>query len=206
MQTFLIDRTATPVGELVLIADEQGRLRAIDWTDHEARLMKLLNTHYRADRFTLREQRDPSGLTDAMQRYFAGELSIIDRLPVMTAGTEFQRTVWQQLRQIPCGEILTYGQLAQRIGRPTASRAVGMANGSNPISIVVPCHRVIGSQGALTGYAGGVQRKQWLLQHEGYLPKSLLLPRQAIIRRHCLATLNKAHCSTPRSPAAGPHE
>jgi len=174
MQTFLIDRTATPVGELVLIADEQGRLRAIDWTDHEARLMKLLNTHYRADRFTLREQRDPSGLTDAMQRYFAGELSIIDRLPVMTAGTEFQRTVWQQLRQIPCGEILTYGQLAQRIGRPTASRAVGMANGSNPISIVVPCHRVIGSQGALTGYAGGVQRKQWLLQHEGYLPKSLL--------------------------------
>ncbi|MBH3213607.1 methylated-DNA--[protein]-cysteine S-methyltransferase [Serratia marcescens] len=174
MQTFLIDRTATPVGELVLIADEQGRLRAIDWTDHEARLMKLLNTHYRADRFTLREQRDPSGLTAAMQRYFAGELSIIDRLPVMTAGTEFQRTVWQQLRQIPCGEILTYGQLAQRIGRPTASRAVGMANGSNPISIVVPCHRVIGSQGALTGYAGGVQRKQWLLQHEGYLPKSLL--------------------------------
>ena len=174
MQTFLIDRTATPVGELVLIADEQGRLRAIDWTDHEARLMKLLNTHYRADRFTLREQRDPSGLTDAMQRYFAGELSIIDRLPVMTAGTEFPRTVWQQLRQIPCGEILTYGQRAQRIGRPTASRAVGMANGSNPISIVVPCHRVIGSQGALTGYAGGVQRKQWLLQHEGYLPKSLL--------------------------------
>jgi methylated-DNA-[protein]-cysteine S-methyltransferase len=174
MQTFLIDRTATPVGELVLIADEQGRLRAIDWTDHEARLMKLLNTHYRADRFTLREQRDPSGLTDAMQRYFAGELGIIDRLPVMTAGTEFQRTVWQQLRQIPCGEILTYGQLAQRIGRPTASRAVGMANGSNPISIVVPCHRVIGSQGALTGYAGGVQRKQWLLQHEGYLPQDLL--------------------------------
>ncbi|MBH3130928.1 methylated-DNA--[protein]-cysteine S-methyltransferase [Serratia marcescens] len=174
MQTFLIDRTATPVGELVLIADEQGRLRAIDWTDHEARLMKLLNTHYRADRFTLREQRDPSGLTDAMQRYFAGELGIIDRLPVMTAGTEFQRTVWQQLRQIPCGEILTYGQLAQRIGRPTAARAVGMANGSNPISIVVPCHRVIGSQGALTGYAGGVQRKQWLLQHEGYLPQDLL--------------------------------
>ncbi len=78
----------------------------------------------------------------------------------MTAGTEFQRSVWQQLRQIPCGEIITYGELAKRIGRPTASRAVGMANGSNPISIVVPCHRVIGSQGALTGYAGGVQRKR----------------------------------------------
>lgn len=74
----------------------------------------------------------------------------------------------------PLRRDLTYGQLARRIGRPTASRAVGMANGSNPISIVVPCHRVIGSQGALTGYAGGVQRKQWLLQHEGYLPQDLL--------------------------------
>lgn len=87
----------------------------------------------------------------------------------MTAGSEFQRTVWRQLRQIPCGEILTYGELAKRIGRPTASRAVGIANGSNPISIVIPCHRVIGAQGALTGYAGGIQCKQWLLQHEGYL-------------------------------------
>ena len=89
MQTFLIDRTATPVGELVLIADEQGRLRAIDWTDHEARLMKLLNTHYRADRFILREQRDPGGLTDAMQRYFAGELSIIDRLPAPSSNAPY---------------------------------------------------------------------------------------------------------------------
>lgn len=174
MQTFFIDRMATPVGELVLIADEQDRLRAIDWTEHEVRLMKLMNTHYRADRFQLQEKPNPGGLTDIMQRYFAGELTVIDSLPVMTAGTEFQRNVWQQLRQIPCGEIITYGELAKRIGRPTASRAVGMANGSNPISIVVPCHRVIGSQGALTGYAGGVQRKQWLLKHEGYLQKDLL--------------------------------
>lgn len=174
MQTFLIDRMATPVGVLVLIADEQGRLRAVDWTEHEARLMKLLNTHYRTDRFQLQTQRNPGGLTDIMQRYFDGELGAINQVPVMTAGTEFQRTVWHQLRQIPCGEIITYGELARRIGRPTASRAVGMANGSNPISIVVPCHRVIGSQGALTGYAGGVQRKQWLLQHEGYLPAALL--------------------------------
>ncbi|CAI1609892.1 methylated-DNA--[protein]-cysteine S-methyltransferase [Serratia proteamaculans] len=174
MQTFFIDRMATPVGELVLIADEQDRLRAIDWTEHEVRLMKLLNTHYRADRFQLVDKSNPGGLTDAMQRYFSGELDVIDQLPVMTAGTEFQRSVWQQLRQIPCGEIITYGELAKRIGRPTASRAVGMANGSNPISIVVPCHRVIGSQGALTGYAGGVQRKQWLLKHEGYLQNELL--------------------------------
>ncbi|HEJ8087428.1 TPA: methylated-DNA--[protein]-cysteine S-methyltransferase [Serratia liquefaciens] len=174
MQTFFIDRMATPVGELVLIADEQDRLRAIDWTEHETRLMKLLNTHYRADRFQLVDKANPGGLTDAMQRYFSGELDVINDLPVMTAGTEFQRSIWQQLRQIPCGEIITYGELAKRIGRPTASRAVGMANGSNPISIVVPCHRVIGSQGALTGYAGGVQRKQWLLKHEGYLQNDLL--------------------------------
>lgn len=174
MQTFLLDRMATPLGELMLIADEQDRLRAIDWTDHETRLMKLLNTHYRVHHFQLREQANPGGLTEALQRYFSGELAVIDNLPVITAGTEFQRTVWQQLRQIPCGEILTYGELATRIGHPSASRAVGMANGLNPISIVVPCHRVIGSQGALTGYAGGVQRKQWLLQHEGYQQKVLL--------------------------------
>jgi methylated-DNA-[protein]-cysteine S-methyltransferase len=174
MQTFFIDRMATPVGELVLIADEQDRLRAIDWTEHEVRLMKLLNTHYRADSFQLVDKHNPGGLTDIMQRYFSGELDVINSVPVMTAGTEFQRTVWQQLRQIPCGEIITYGELAKRIGRPTASRAVGMANGSNPISIVVPCHRVIGSQGALTGYAGGVQRKAWLLKHEGYLQNDLL--------------------------------
>ncbi|ALX95200.1 cysteine methyltransferase [Serratia fonticola] len=174
MLTFFIDRMPTPVGELVLIGDEQGRMRALDWTDHEARLMKLLNSHYRASPFVIQEQVNPGGLTEVMQRYFAGELAAIDTVPVMTAGTEFQRTVWQQLRQIPCGEIITYGELAKRIGRPTASRAVGMANGTNPISIVVPCHRVIGSQGALTGYAGGVQRKQWLLKHEGFLPQDLI--------------------------------
>ncbi|TQI80606.1 methylated-DNA-[protein]-cysteine S-methyltransferase [Serratia fonticola] len=174
MQIFFIDRMPTPVGELVLIGDVQGRMRALDWTDHEARLMKLLNTHYRNDSFTLQEKANPGGLTQIMQRYFDGELAAIDTVPVMTAGTEFQRTVWEQLRQIPCGEIITYGELAKRIGRPTASRAVGMANGANPISIVVPCHRVIGSQGALTGYAGGVQRKQWLLKHEGYLQKNLI--------------------------------
>ncbi|WBF43360.1 methylated-DNA--[protein]-cysteine S-methyltransferase [Serratia rubidaea] len=174
MQTFLIDRMPTPVGELVLIADEQGQLRAVDWTDYYDKLIRLLNTHYRRDGFRLQEQPDPGGLSSLMQRYFAGELAVINDIPVMTAGSEFQRTVWQQLRRIPCGETITYGELAKRIGRPTASRAVGMANGSNPISIVVPCHRVIGSQGALTGYAGGVARKQWLLQHEGFLPKALL--------------------------------
>lgn len=169
MQIFFLDRMPTPIGELVLVCDELGRMRALDWTDHEARLMKLLNIHYRGE-FALQITTNPGGLTDLMQRYFAGELTVIDSMPVKTLGSEFQRTVWEQLRKIPCGETITYGELAKRMGRPTASRAVGMANGANPISIVVPCHRVIGAQGTLTGYAGGVQRKQWLLKHEGFLP------------------------------------
>ncbi|CNH50738.1 putative methylated-DNA--protein-cysteine methyltransferase [Yersinia aldovae] len=169
METFLIDKMATPLGELLLIADEENRLRAIDWTDHYARLMKLLRNHYGANAFTLAESRNPGGLSDSIQRYFAGELHIIDDLPVRTAGTDFQRQVWQELRKIPCGETISYGELAKRINRPTASRAVGMANGLNPISIVVPCHRVIGSHGNLTGYAGGVERKRGLLMHEGYI-------------------------------------
>lgn len=96
MQTLLLDRMATPIGELILIADEQGLLRAIDWADHQVRLMKLLNIHCRANYFQLSKQRNPGGFTEAMQQYFAGELAVIDHLPIMTAGSEFQRTVWQR--------------------------------------------------------------------------------------------------------------
>jgi methylated-DNA-[protein]-cysteine S-methyltransferase len=101
-----------------------------------------------------------------MRAYFAGNLTAIDDLPVATGGTDFQRQVWRALRQIPCGETISYGELARRIDRPAAVRAVGLANGSNPISVVVPCHRVIGSDGSLTGYGGGIERKRWLLTHE----------------------------------------
>ncbi|RCI97220.1 methylated-DNA--[protein]-cysteine S-methyltransferase, partial [Klebsiella pneumoniae] len=97
------------------------------------------------------------------------DLAIIETLPTATAGTPFQRQVWQALRDIPCGQVMHYGQLAEALGRPGAARAVGAANGANPVSIVVPCHRVIGRNGTMTGYAGGVQRKEWLLRHEGYL-------------------------------------
>lgn len=108
------------------------------------------------------------GLSDKLREYFAGNLSIIDTLPTAT-GTPFQREVWKTLRTIPCGQVMHYGQLAEQLGRHGAARAVGAANGSNPISIVVPCHRVIGRNGTMTGYAGGVLRKEWLLRHEGYL-------------------------------------
>ncbi len=101
-----------------------------------------------------------------LQEYFAGNRRDFD-LPLRLSGTEFQQRVWRALTEIPCGETWSYGELAKRIGNPNASRAVGLANGRNPVSIVVPCHRVIGADGSLTGYGGGLQRKQWLLAHEG---------------------------------------
>ena len=101
-----------------------------------------------------------------LDAFFAGKLKDFD-LPLKPTGTPFQRTVWDQLIRIPFGQTISYGELAKRIGQPTASRAVGLANGSNPISIVIPCHRVIGANGSLTGYGGGIDRKKWLLEHEG---------------------------------------
>ncbi len=103
-----------------------------------------------------------------LKAYFAGELTEFD-LPLNMRGTEFQRQVWQELQNIPFGVTISYGELAERVGNPNSSRAVGAANGRNPISIVVPCHRVIGSNGKLTGYGGGVERKEWLLAHESKL-------------------------------------
>ncbi|KAA0596595.1 methylated-DNA-[protein]-cysteine S-methyltransferase [Azospirillum lipoferum] len=166
VSSLLIDRTATPIGELIVVADGEGALRAIDWTDHEDRLHRLLRLHHSGG-YELRPSRDPGGLTRAMDAYFAGDLAVIDRLPVRTGGTPFQRAVWAALRGIPCGTTIAYRELAALAGRPAAVRAAGHANGANPLSVVVPCHRVIGSGGALTGYGGGVERKRWLLAHEG---------------------------------------
>lgn len=163
----LIDRIATPAGELIVVADADGNLRTIDWTDHEARMKQLLDRQYGKGSYTLTPARNPGGLSDAMRRYFKGDLGAIESLPVKTAGTPFQRSVWQALRRIACGTTISYAELARRIGKPKAVRAVGLANGQNPISIVVPCHRVIGSNGSLTGYGGGLPRKKWLLKHEG---------------------------------------
>ncbi|MDP9083580.1 MAG: methylated-DNA--[protein]-cysteine S-methyltransferase [Pseudomonadota bacterium] len=103
-----------------------------------------------------------------LSEYFAGTRRVFE-LPLRLQGTVFQQRVWRELTEIPYGETWSYGQLAKRIGNSSASRAVGLANGRNPISILVPCHRVIGADGSLTGYGGGVERKQWLLAHEGLL-------------------------------------
>ncbi len=163
----LVDRLATPIGELLIVADRAGNLRTIDWTDHEARMKQLLDRYYGKGGYTLTPQRDPGGLTSAMRRYFKGDIGVLTDLPVATAGTPFQSSVWRALRKIEDGTTISYAELARRIGKPRAVRAAGLANGQNPISIVVPCHRVIGSDGSLTGYGGGLERKQWLLNHEG---------------------------------------
>jgi methylated-DNA-[protein]-cysteine S-methyltransferase len=162
----LLDRLETPIGEMLLVADHNGNLRAVDWTDHEDRMMRILRLHYGDGGFQIGAARNPHGLADAMNRYFAGDLGVIDTLPVATAGTSFQRDVWRALRAIRSGEPISYAQLAERIGRPKAVRAVGLANGANPVGVVVPCHRVIGANGSLTGYGGGIKRKRWLLEHE----------------------------------------
>lgn len=169
---FLLDRLQTPIGELLIVADRDGRLRTVDWTDHEPRMRQLLDRAYGRDRYRLAPAGDPGGLTGALQRYFAGDLAAIDGLAVEAPGTPFQKSVWRELRRIRSGTTISYAELARRIGQPTAVRAAGLANGRNPISIVVPCHRVIGSDGTLTGYGGGLPRKRWLLAHEGARPQT----------------------------------
>ncbi|MGA8493759.1 MAG: methylated-DNA--[protein]-cysteine S-methyltransferase [Terriglobales bacterium] len=161
-----VSRIDTPIGQMLVVTDRHENLRAVDWTDHEQRMRRLLCIHYGGNGFQFMSTHNANGLTDAIDRYFAGELEAIDALPVETGGTPFQRQVWRALRKIRSGTAVSYAHLAERIGRPTAVRAVGLANGSNPVGVVVPCHRVIGSDGSLTGYGGGIERKRWLLQHE----------------------------------------
>ena len=163
---FRLERLETPTGPMMVVTDEKGALRAADWETHLERFERLLSRHYGKD-VTLTERAGPSSkAAEALTAYFAGDLAAIDALETETAGTAFQREVWAALRTIPRGETLSYGQLAARIGRAKAVRAVGLANGQNPIAIIVPCHRVIGANGSLTGYGGGVERKAWLLEHE----------------------------------------
>jgi methylated-DNA-[protein]-cysteine S-methyltransferase len=163
----LRERVQTPTGVMVIITDGSGRLRVLDWDDHAERMERLLRRHYGPGGVTLSDATAPTAARRALEAYFAGDLGALDGLEVETAGTPFQRAVWAGLRRIPVGQTLSYGELARRIGKPKAVRAVGLANGSNPIGVVVPCHRVIGADGSLTGYGGGLERKRWLLEHEG---------------------------------------
>jgi methylated-DNA-[protein]-cysteine S-methyltransferase len=160
--TLLIDEIPSPLGRLV-IAARGGRLCALEFG--RARMTAQLARRFpRAPR---RRIRDPFGISSRLRAYLAGDLTAVDHIAVETGGTAFQRRVWRALRAIRAGRTKSYAVLARTIGHATAVRAVGAANGSNPISIVVPCHRLIGRNGSLTGYGGGLWRKWWLLDHEG---------------------------------------
>lgn len=161
-----IARMKTPIGTALLITDGKGQLRALDWSDHEDRLYRLLRRYYGAG-VALETAKAPPVLRAALEGYFAGDLKQLDTIACATAGTAFQQAVWTALRKIPAGKTMTYGALAAKLGKPAAMRAVGAANGANPLSVVVPCHRLIGSDGTLIKYGGGLERKRWLLAHEG---------------------------------------
>jgi methylated-DNA-[protein]-cysteine S-methyltransferase len=164
-ETFHLDRLATPIGTALLVTDVDGVLRALDWDDHEPRMRELLRLQYGA--ITLKVACAPAAVRSALSAYFKGDLDRLKDVKWRAAGTPFQRKVWTALPKIPAGSTLSYGALAAKIGSPLAMRAVGHANGANPLSVVVPCHRLIGANGSLVKYGGGLERKRWLLRHEG---------------------------------------
>jgi methylated-DNA-[protein]-cysteine S-methyltransferase len=164
-ETFGIDRLMTPIGVALLVADRDGVLCALDWEDHEARMRDLLRRQHGP--IALKGAPAPRGIVQALSAYFAGELDRLASIPWRVAGTPFQRKVWTALSRIPPGTTMSYGALAASLGSPRAMRAVGHANGANPISVVIPCHRLIGADGSLVKYGGGLERKHWLLAHEG---------------------------------------
>ncbi len=161
-ETLTLDRLPTPIGTALVVTDRMGVLRAFNWTDYEPALRSWIGRRYPTT--MLVEGRGP--LRAVFEAYFAGEVDGLSGVAWRADGTDFQRAVWSTLCRIPAGETWTYAQLAVAVGRPTAVRAVGSANGANPIALVAPCHRVIGSNGSLTGYAGGLERKRWLIAHE----------------------------------------
>ena len=169
-ETLFVGQIGSPLGAISVVHDKEGRLHALEFEDRGQRMQQLLRLYHGND--ALLDRRVPPGIKQPLERYFAGDLTAIDSIPIATAGTPFQRDVWAALRQIPPGETRSYGALARKLGRPNAVRAVGAANGANPINIVVPCHRVIGADGSLTGYGGGIDRKRWLLAHEGTARRS----------------------------------
>lgn len=157
----------SPLGSLLIVVNKDGVLKQLDFAETRSKNLPSVEDATRDDKRC-------ASVTRQLSEYFAGTRKSFD-LEVAPEGTEFQRKVWKVLQSIPYGVTISYGEQAHRLGNPKASRAVGAANGSNPISIVIPCHRVIGTSGDLTGYASGVERKRWLLEHEGALPGALNL-------------------------------
>jgi len=157
------DEFASPIGRILFASDEKA-VCALDFEDYRERMNRLLSRRF--ERLVFRRDSDPHNLKARLEQYFDGDVRALDQVAVNASGSPFRQQVWEALRRIPAGETWSYGQLAAHIGHPQAARAVGHANSLNPVAIIVPCHRVIGASSALTGYAGGLERKRWLLEHE----------------------------------------
>src|SRR5579871_4148231 len=161
--SLFLSQLDTPLGQMLLVTDAQQVVRALEFADHRARLHRGLREH--RDGAGLAAAAAPAGIAGAVARYFAGELSALDGLSTAAAGSDLQRRVWAALCRIPPGTTTSYGKVARALGfdDPRAPIEIGAAIGANPIAIIVPCHRVIASDGGLKGYAGGLHRKRWLL-------------------------------------------
>lgn len=166
MHCFLTDRIPTPIGDMILVARD-GVLLLLEFEDATGRVEREMKLRFK--NFETQPTTNPFGLSDMMRDYFGGNIHVISHILTDGGGTAFEKKVWAELRKISTGTTVSYGHIARKLGDINLSRAVGTANGRNPISIVVPCHRVIGADGSMTGYGGGIHRKQWLLRHEGAL-------------------------------------
>ncbi len=168
----------TPVGTVVLFVRD-GALCGLTFDDRALALTRFLERRF--GEFTAVATRDPGGLAGRLRAYFSGEIGALDSIPVDPGGTSFQIKIWSALRLVPPGRTVSYSQLARAAGCPAAVRPVAAANARNPVAIVIPCHRVIASDGTLGGYGGGLERKRWLVEHEkagaaGGLPGQAALP------------------------------
>lgn len=177
-----VSEVSSPIGRIEVILDEAGILRGLDFGSGLPRIRQRMARLYPG--LALRAGAAPSRVAEALEEYFKGAPDALSRLDCATAGTRFQEQVWAALCDIPPGAVRSYLDIALQVGSPKAVRAVGLANGSNPVSLLIPCHRVIGRSGALTGYAGGLERKAWLLDHEGASPESRT-------RRHSSAVISQ---------------
>ena len=163
MTAIALGTMETPVGTLSVAAN--GDRVCLVHFGADDRVRTTLRGWYPAAE--IEDARDPAGAVTILTRYFKGDLDSLDGIDVELHGTPFQRSVWMALRTVKAGTTQSYAQLARQVGAPAAVRAVGAANGANPVAVVLPCHRIIGSDGSLTGYGGGLDRKRWLLDHEG---------------------------------------
>ena len=161
--TIQLGKVETPIGALTLAAVD-GRICLLHFDASERSARAALTKWYPTDR--VEKVPDPGAAARVLRRYFDGDISALDDVVVEMNGTDFQKKVWAALRGVKAGQTSSYAAIAKRIGAPAAVRAVGAANGANPVAIIVPCHRVIGADGSLTGYGGGLRRKEWLLRHE----------------------------------------